>query len=213
MKRIGLKILNFLPFLFLFLAIALIVQIVISLKNEKTPTIFGYGMFLVVSPSMEDVIMTGDLIFVNTATKDFNEEDIITFRQPGEEQNIITHQIIDIVETPTGKLYTTKGVNNFESLDWEIGFSEDHIIGKYVGKSTFLGKVYRLVFSGSVNFIYAIVILVFLMIAIVEVTNIVKEVALHKNRIVQESKEKMVQAELERLRKLKKEKDGKTLKE
>lgn len=212
MKRIGLKILNFLPFLFLFLAIALIVQIVISLKNEKTPTIFGYGMFLVVSPSMEDVIMTGDLIFVNTATKDFNEEDIITFRQPGEEQNIITHQIIDIVETPTGRLYTTKGVNNFESLDWEIGFSEDHIIGKYVGKSTFLGKVYQIVFSGSVNFIYAIVILVFLMIAIVEVTNIVKEVALHKNRIIQESKEKMVQAELERLRKLKKEKDGKTLK-
>lgn len=212
MKRIGLKILNFLPFLFLFLAIALIVQIVISLKNEKTPTIFGYGMFLVVSPSMEDVIMTGDLIFVNTATKDFNEEDIITFRQPGEEQNIITHQIIDIVETPTGRLYTTKGVNNFESLDWEIGFSEDHIIGKYVGKSTFLGKVYQIVFSGSVNFIYAIVILVFLMIAIVEVTNIVKEVALHKNRIIQESKEKMVQVELERLRKLKKEKDGKTLK-
>lgn len=213
MKKIGRKILYFLPFLFLLLAIALIVQIVVSLKNERTPTIFGYGMFLVVSPSMEDVIMTGDLILVNTNAKEYFEEDIITFRQPGQESNIITHKIVDIVDTPTGKLYTTKGVNNFESLEWEIGFTEDHIIGKYVGKSTFLGDVYRIVFTGSVNFIYAISILVFLMIAILEVTNIVKEVALHKNKLAQDDKEKLVAEELERLRALEKEKEEKTLKD
>ncbi|MFA5467032.1 MAG: signal peptidase I [Candidatus Izemoplasmatales bacterium] len=213
MKKFGLKLLNFLPFLFLFLAIALIVQIVVSLKNERTPTIFGYGMFLVVSPSMEDEIMTGDLIFVNTKATEFNEQDIITFHQPGEESIIITHKIVNKVSTPTGYLYTTKGVNNPESLEWEKDFTDDYIIGKYVGKSTFLGNVYRFVFTGRVNFIYAISILVFLMIAILEVTNIVKEVTLHKHKLAQDDKERMVQEELEKLKKSLKENEEKTLDE
>ncbi|NLF49146.1 MAG: hypothetical protein GX582_05825, partial [Acholeplasmataceae bacterium] len=47
-KKIGKRIWQSLPFLFLFLAILLIVQIVIAVRNDRTPTIFGVGMFLVV---------------------------------------------------------------------------------------------------------------------------------------------------------------------
>ncbi|MDY0373739.1 MAG: signal peptidase I [Candidatus Izemoplasmatales bacterium] len=200
MKKFGLKLLNFLPFLFLFLAIALIVQIVVSLKNERTPTIFGYGMFLVVSPSMEDEIMTGDLIFVNTKATEFNEQDIITFHQPGEESIIITHKIVNKVSTPTGYLYTTKGVNNPESLSWEIKFSGDYIIGKYVGKSAFLGDIYHSIFSGRLNFLYAIVVIVFMMIGILEIMNIVKEVTLHKQQALLQEKDRLVAEELEKLK-------------
>lgn len=201
MKKIGSKILQFLPFLFLILAILLIVQIVVSVRNEKTPTIFGYSMFLVVSPSMEDVIMTGDLIFVDTKADEFNVGDIISFREPGDETNIITHEIIDIDYSSGVPKYTTKGVNNHDSLSWEIGFDGDQIIGKYVGKSGFLGDVYRILFTGGMNFIYAIVILVFMMIAIMEVNNIVKEVRLHKSKELSEARDKLVQEELEKLRK------------
>jgi len=200
MKKFGLKLLNFLPFLFLFLAIALIVQIVVSLKNERTPTIFGYGMFLVVSPSMEDEIMTGDLIFVNTKATEFNEQDIITFHQPGEESIIITHKIVNKVSTPTGYLYTTKGVNNPESLSWEIKFSGDYIIGKYVGKSAFLGDIYHSIFSGRLNFLYAIVVIIFMMIGILEIMNIVKEVTLHKQQALLQEKDRLVAEELEKLK-------------
>jgi signal peptidase len=199
-KKIGKRIWQVLPFLFLFMAIVLIVQIVIAIRNDRTPTIFGHGMFLVVSPSMEDEIMTGDLIFVNTHATEFDEGDIITFYRPDGENEIITHKIIKIDDTGVAPKYTTKGVNNPESLPWEIGFSEDYIIGKYVGKSAFLGDLYHSVFSGRLNFLYAIVVIVFLMIAILEVTNIVKEIALHKEKMLLEDKEKLVQEALAKLK-------------
>ncbi len=210
MKKIGSKILQILPFVFLGLAILMIVQIVVSIRSEKTPSILGYGMFVVESPSMEDVIMTGDLIFINTKVDEYNVHDIITFHRSDDERLIITHEIIDKVVVDGKTLYTTKGVNNSSSLDWEIGFDEDLIIGKYVGKSAFLGDVYNLLFkeANSKNFIYAIVILVFMMIAIMEVSNIVKEVTLHKQEVLLEEKNKLVQIELEKLKETEKNKEN-----
>lgn len=201
MKKIGSKILQILPFVFFTIAILLILQIVISIKSNKVPTIFGYGMFVVESPSMEDVIMTGDLIFVDTNADEFNVGDVISFRRPDEQQIIITHKIVAIDIVSGENRYTTKGVNNSLSNEWEIGFDEEQIIGKYTGKSAFLGDLYNLIFKeGGQNFIYAIVILVFMMIAILEVTNIVKEVTLHKHKLLTEEKDKLVQIELEKLK-------------
>lgn len=200
-KKILKKTLEIIPFVFLTLAVILILQIVISIRQEKTPTIFGYGLFLVVSPSMEDVIMTGDLILVNTRETVFDEQDIITFYKsstPGSE--IITHKIESIKTIDGVRYYTTKGVNNHTSNDWEIDFPEDRIIGKYVAKSGFLGDIYRMIFGGQLNFIYAIVILVFMMIAIMEIVNITKEVALHKQELLLKTQEELVEAELQRLR-------------
>ncbi len=200
LKKTVLKILEALPFVFLGLALLLIIQIVISVRQEKTPTIFGYGIFIVVSPSMEDKIMEGDLIFVDTSADDYDFGDIITFHQPGAEGNIITHEIVGIKTIDGENYYTTKGYNNDSSIDWEIDFTEDHIIGKYVFRSGFLGKIYSAVFNGTMNFVYAIVILVFLMIAVFEVTNIVKEVSLARHRELAEEKTRLMQAELEKLR-------------
>ncbi len=210
MKKIGSKILQILPFVFLGLAILLILQIVVSIRNEKTPSIMGYGMFVVESPSMENVIMTGDLIFIDTTANEFEVHDIISFHRSDNEQLIITHEIIAIDVVDGENKYTTQGVNNDSSFDWEIGFDEDLIIGKYVGKSAFLGDVYNLLFKGenSKNFIYAIVILVFMMIAIMEVTNIVKEVSLHKQEVLMEEKNKLVQIELEKLKETDKDKEN-----
>ncbi|MDD3957923.1 MAG: hypothetical protein PHO96_03470, partial [Candidatus Izemoplasmatales bacterium] len=52
----------------------------------------------------------------------------------------------------------------------------------------------------QLNFIYAIVILVFMMIAIMEIVNITKEVALHKQELLLKTQEELVEAELQRLR-------------
>jgi len=199
-KKIGKRIWQSLPFLFLFLAILLIVQIVIAVRNDRTPTIFGVGMFLVVSPSMEPEIMTGDLIFVNTKAQEFNEGDIITFYRPDGESEIITHKIMEVDKTGAEPKYTTKGVNNPESLSWEIKFSGDYIIGKYVGKSAFLGDIYHSIFSGRLNFLYAIVVIIFMMIGILEIMNIVKEVTLHKQQALLQEKDRLVAEELEKLK-------------
>ena len=199
MKKAMKLILQVIPYFFFLLAIALIVQIVISLNQDKTPTIFGTGMFLVVSPSMEDTIMTGDLIFVDTSASEFEVGDIITFYQPGDSSVIITHRIIEIKEVDGELLYTTRGDNNGFSLDWEKDFEGSFIIGKYISKSATLGKLYHFVFTGRMNFLYAIIVLVFFMIAITEVINIVKTISLQKQKIYLEEREKQIAIEKEKL--------------
>ncbi|MBU1145052.1 MAG: signal peptidase I [Firmicutes bacterium] len=204
LKKTGKIILQVLPYLFFAMAIALILQIVVSIKNERTPTVFGYGMFLVVSPSMEDTIMTGDLIFVDTNETEYFKDDIITFHQPGDESVYITHRIKSITVIDGVTYITTKGDNNQESLDWEINFDSSLVIGKYLSKSTFLGDIYYFVFSGGMNFLYAIAVLIFLMIAFTESLNIIKTLSQQKKQIFLEEKEKMIQDALEKLKSEKK---------
>jgi len=199
-KKIFIKIFQLLPFIILAAAIALIVQVIIAVKNDRSPTIFGYAIFLVVSPSMEDTIMTGDLIFVNTKSTDYQLNDIISFREPGDETIIITHRIIEINTIDGNTTYTTRGDNNYESLAFETNFSGDYIIGKYVSKSTLFGDVYQFLFRGGTNLIYAGVVSLFVILGIMEVTNIIKEVALDKKRKLLEEKEKMIQEELAKLK-------------
>lgn len=69
-KKLGRIIIELIPYLFFLIAFLLILDVVISLKNKQTPTLLGYGAAVVVSPSMEDTIMTGDLIFYHEVDPD-----------------------------------------------------------------------------------------------------------------------------------------------
>lgn len=201
-KKIGKMILEGIPYLFFLLAFLLIFDVVLSIKNRETPTLFGFGAAVVVSPSMEDTIMTGDLIIYNKIDPDkLVVGDIITFWQP-ESQNpvTITHRIIEIEETPNGRLITTQGDNNSASLSWEVDFSETQVIGKYVAKSTLLGKVYVWFVSAGVGAIYIFVIVIFLLIALFEVKNIFRELTKAKMEQNNAERDKLVAIELERLR-------------
>lgn len=199
MKKTLNKIFNLLPYLFLLISFILIIQVATSINNGKTPTLFGRAIFFVVSPSMEDTIMVGDMIFVDTKEDHFVVGDIITFRQP-DSNAIITHRIIEIEEIDGELYFTTQGDNNYTSLDWEIGFGSEQIIGKYVGKSGFIGSVYNTLFSNGVNIIFIAVILVFLVIGGMELFNIINTLKQVKEKKLLEEKEKMIQEELERLK-------------
>jgi len=200
-KKLGRIIIELIPYLFFLIAFLLILTVVISLKNKQTPTLLGYGAAVVVSPSMEDTIMTGDLIFYHEVDPgSLVVGDIITFWQPLAENPVtITHRIIAITETGSGRLFTTQGDNNSSSLDWEVGFSEDAVIGKYVNKSTFMGKVYVWFVSAGVGAIYIVVIIVFLLIALMEVKNIFRELTKAKMEKIEAERAKLVAAEVERL--------------
>ncbi len=200
-------LLQTLPILFIVLAIILIGKAIVSIRDGKTPTVFGYAMYIVESNSMEDKIMTGDLIFVNTKATEFYENDIITF-WCSEENMYITHEIVSIDTSGSEPLYTTKGYNdetNPVSADWETDFSGDLIVGLYVGKSTFLGAVYRILTANRLGLAYAGVIIVFLLIIISEIANITKEVSINKQKEATKEKEEMIKQELEKLRKLQEE--------
>ncbi|NLF48158.1 MAG: hypothetical protein GX582_00760, partial [Acholeplasmataceae bacterium] len=67
-------------------------------------------------------------------------------------------------------------------------------------KSAFLGDIYHSIFSGRLNFLYAIVVIIFMMIGILEIMNIVKEVTLHKQQALLQEKDRLVAEELEKLK-------------
>jgi len=207
MKRVLKNAASIIPYLMLLASFILIIQVAVSIKKGDSPTLFGRAVFVVVSPSMEDTIMVGDMIFVDTTPEHLTVGDIITFRQPGQENIVITHRIIDMKEVDGVHYYSTLGDNNFESFDWEIDFPESNVIGKYISKSTFLGGIYVYLFSNGLNVLFIAIILVFVTIGGMELFSIIKMINMSKNKDALEEKEKLIQEELQRLRQQKQEED------
>lgn len=202
-KNIFKKIITILPYIFFAITLFLIIQIVVALSNKTVPSVFGYSVFSVESPSMEPTYMTGDLVFVKLVDPDLiNEQDVITFRRPDKPEIIITHRVVAIQESGDVRFFTTLGDNNHGLInDWETDFSEELVIGKVTGKSTFLGKLYNGIVAGGINIVYGGAIFIFMVIAIAEILNITKEIKLAKNKELIEAKAKMVEEELQRLQK------------
>jgi signal peptidase I len=174
----------------------LIVSLGISLKNNEVPNIFNRAMLFVVTPSMEDTIMVGDLIFIDTNFDELAEGDIISFRRSDQQEMIITHRIVSI----NGDLITTKGDNNFISDEWETNFSKDLVVGKYLTKSGILGSVYEVLFVNSINFLFVLIIAIFLLIGIIEMKNIIKLMSQKKAEELEQEKQKLIEEELKRLK-------------
>ena len=197
MKKIVKTIYFIIPFVFIALAMAMMIHLGISLKNNEIPSVFNRAILYVKTPSMEPVIMTGDIIIIDTNETEFSEHDIISFKKPGEPNIIITHRI----EKIDGDLITTKGVNNYESESWEKNFSKDLIVGKYVAKSSLLGSIYEVIFINSVDFLYVFIIIVFMLIGIIEIKSIVKLLTMKKIQEQEEEKKKMIEEAKLRLKK------------
>ena len=80
-------------------------------EPDKIPAVFGWKPFIVLSGSMEDTIMPGDLILTKEIdTLELKDGDVISFRT--NKYTVIKHRIIDIVEDEGERKYYTKGDNN-----------------------------------------------------------------------------------------------------
>ena len=80
-------------------------------EPNKIPSVFGWKPFIVLSGSMEDTIMPGDLILTKEIDAlELKEGDIISFRT--NKSTVITHRITKIVEDEGERKYYTKGDNN-----------------------------------------------------------------------------------------------------
>ena len=147
--------------------------------------------------------MAGDLIFIDTSVEEYFPEDIISFRKPDQPNIIITHRIEGI----SSGLVTTKGDNNLSSESWEINFSEDLIVGKYVSKSSVLGSVYEVLFVNGLNVLFLLIIIVFMLIGMIEIKNIVKLLSQKKSVEYEVEKQKMIEEEKAKLIKEMKDKE------
>ncbi|WP_078382622.1 signal peptidase I SipW [Sutcliffiella halmapala] len=116
----------------LFLALIFMVVIVISSKaSGGEPQVFGYQLKTVLSGSMEPDIKTGSIIAVKPGgdMTRFKEGDVITFQETKEK--LITHRIVEIINSGEHVMYATKGDNN-ASADSSPVLSEN-VVAQYTG--------------------------------------------------------------------------------
>lgn len=112
--------------------ICIIITVIICIVffTFTAPRLFGISPFVVQSASMEPVIPTGSVVFVNTKAADINEGDIITYSLPvGDNKAIfVTHRIYKM-DADAGMMQT-KGDNNDNADGW---ISMAAITGKVIG--------------------------------------------------------------------------------
>ena len=104
-------------------------------------SVFGYSFSIVLSPSMEPEIMTGELIVVKAADiteVKIGENVVFTSVIVGMSGERVVHKAESIGEDEKGIFIVTKGVNN-QSVDVDL-VRENNFIGKEVFHSLLLGN-------------------------------------------------------------------------
>ena len=112
-----------------------------AINPDKVPGIFGFKPMMVMTESMEDYILAGDVIVIKEIDPTtLVEGDVITFFDPlGNGSTTVTHRIIDVVEDETGLWFQTQGDNN-NTPDREL-VSSDAVIGIYVFRIPYIANV------------------------------------------------------------------------
>ena len=163
------------------------VGIVVHIKTAKDPSIFGYGIYTVVSGSMTPTLKVGDVILVKKAESpaDLQKGDIITFRGQGKlSGKVVTHRIVSDGVEADGSIVTC-GDANYGLQDDPITF--DDVIGKMVHKSNFL-YVLHAAFTSKVGF--ALIVFVPLLILLIyQFVNFVRACKMDKDGKVKGEKD------------------------
>lgn len=128
----------------------LVVNVTMIIKSytnpDEYPSFAGYNLMIVLSPSMEDTIMTGDLIVVkNAEPEDVKGESsegamdgsIISFFDPdSSKQSVLTHRCVRVNEDGT---FLTRGDAN-GSVD-PTPCPPENLIGKYITRIPGAGNI------------------------------------------------------------------------
>lgn len=175
--------------LVLFMLLTITLTFIFRITNSGAIDIFDYQLYKVLSGSMENTktnldypiknIERNSLIVVKKINQ-FDElkiGDVITFKYVvADNQETITHRIIDIKTKDDGYLITTKGDNvssgNVEVIDTnETYTSFNYIIGKVVWKNKFLGNLLTII-SNRIG-ILCFIIIPSMVLLLVEIKKIV----------------------------------------
>jgi len=113
--------------LIIVLCAALFVGVRAKLKDE-VPTVLGYHIFTLETGSMIPTLPIGSYIIVKQAADPaaIPEGTITTFRF--EDGTIVTHRVIEVLQTEDGVRYRTKGDNPENDPDAEL-LSPERVIG------------------------------------------------------------------------------------
>jgi len=93
--------------------------------SANTSLLGNYKSLVVQSGSMENTIMTGDIILIK-ALSQYNKNDVVTFKEADE--RIVTHRIIKVQDDSDNTVFITKGDAN-RSIDNDT-VKPEQILGK-----------------------------------------------------------------------------------
>ncbi len=120
----------------------LFIGLIFILFISVSPLLPLQGMprtYVVATGSMEPTIKAGSIIVTNTMKlDDLKPGEIITFKNPENPEQVITHRIASVV-TKNPLVVKTKGDNNQQADGWEI--SGEDILGKHIISLPYLGRV------------------------------------------------------------------------
>jgi signal peptidase len=128
----GQKVLHTVSSLLYYLLIAVLCAVLFigvrAKMNDTLPSVLGYTFFTVETGSMVPTLPIGCYIIVKEAEDPaaIPEGTVTTFRF--EDGMIVTHRIIEVLETDDGVRYRTKGDNPDNDPDAEL-LSPDRVIG------------------------------------------------------------------------------------
>ena len=118
------------------LLICCIIVVLQAIKNPgQAPNLFGYKFFNVISGSMKPNLEIGDVVIIKEI-ENINKGNIITFKQ---QDSIITHRVVDIINEDGKIYYQTKGDNNNSNDENLVEFKD--IEGIYVYRIPKIGIV------------------------------------------------------------------------
>jgi signal peptidase len=90
------------------------------------PRLYPFESFYVRSGSMSPTVPVGALVIATRApAAQLGRGDVIVFRRPGRPGTMIVHRIYAVVQTPTGRVFMTKGDANGGPDDWEVAATGD----------------------------------------------------------------------------------------
>ncbi len=150
-----------------------IIFIVAMRLSGGVPSLFGYNLYVIVSPSMEPEIMVGDIIISKEydGEEDLEVGQVVTYL--GKEGDLagktITHKVVRILND--GETIITRGVANGDD-DPAIG--KDDIMSVMVYKPFLIGKIYSVI---STTWGFLLLVLIPMMALIVsEIVNLIKDI-------------------------------------
>jgi signal peptidase len=115
----------------------------------------GYKPVAVYSGSMTPKIPVGGLAVDRVvAAQDVRIGDVITFSDPYVKGRFVTHRVVQILRTPTGAAYRTKGDANPSRDPWTIRLKDD--VGRVSFTLPFAG--YVLVYAHSIEVRAALIV-------------------------------------------------------
>lgn len=123
---------------YLLIALILISALVSKTSDsKKSPELFGYSVYSVLTGSMEPTMKTGSIVVVkNIPVNDIEKDDVITFRS-NNTSNITTHRVSNIINEDGLKFITKGDANNAED---PLPVNSNLVIGKVIFNIPFLGK-------------------------------------------------------------------------